>query len=151
MNPKQEIPSHPIILYDGVCGLCNRLNTFVLKRDREDRFRFASLQSDAARTILNRHGIRANDLDTVYVVLNVEQADERLLGRSEAVIFIVSALGGFWRFAAAVFRVVPRFLRDPLYNLVAHNRYRIFGKYDICLMPDAKYAGKFLDVADPGK
>lgn len=144
----QEIPSHPIILYDGVCGLCNRLNRFVLKRDREDRFRFASLQSEVANLILNRHGVSASDLDTVYVALNVEQTEERLLARSEAIIFVFSALGGFWSFAATVFRAVPRFLRDRLYNLVAHNRYRVFGKYDVCLMPDAKYAAKFLDASD---
>ena len=88
---------HPIILYDGVCGLCNRLNQFVLRRDREGIFRFASLQSPLAARILARHGSNPQDLDTVYVVLNHDltkqaQWDERLLPRSEAVIFVLKRL-----------------------------------------------------------
>lgn len=85
--------AHPILLYDGVCGLCNRLVQFVLRRDRAGWFRFASLQSALAGRILARHGADARDLDTVYVVVDYEQADERVLNRSDAVVFILRQLG----------------------------------------------------------
>src|SRR6266536_535345 len=85
--------SGPILLYDGVCGLCNRLVQFILRRDAAGLFRFASLQSGLTERILVRHGADARDLNTVYVVLDHEQTDERLLPRSDAVIFILKNLG----------------------------------------------------------
>src|SRR5712664_1559268 len=84
----------PIILYDGVCGLCNRVNQFVLRHDPEGMFRFASLQSVLAGRILARHGADPRDLDTVYVVVDYELPEEQLLPRSDAVIFILKQLGG---------------------------------------------------------
>ena len=137
--------SNPIVLYDGVCALCNRIVKFLLQRDRRDRLRFASLQSDFAATILKRHGADASDLDTVCVVLNHEQPDERLLARSDAVISLGRELGGIWSLAV-LGKVVPRALRNWLYNLVARNRYRVFGKYDSCMLPEGRYRRKFLDA-----
>ncbi len=96
--------ANPLLLYDGVCGLCNRLVRFVLKRDTAARFRFASLQSDYAARILQRHGLELRDLDTVYVV---ESPGDRPKDRSDAVIFILRELGGFWRVAATVLRIFP--------------------------------------------
>ena len=132
-----------LVLYDGVCGLCNRLIQFLLKRDRHDRFRFAALQSDVASELLKRHGTDAVDLDTVYVVVNYGKPDERLLSRSDAILHLLQRLGGIWAFAA-VGKILPRPLRDALYKLVAATRYRIFGKYDACLMPDERFKHKFL-------
>ena len=132
-----------VVLYDGVCGLCNRLNQFLLKRDRHDRFRFASLQSDVAAQLLQRHGTDAVDLDTVYVVVDYGKPDERLLSRSDAIIHVLQRLGGIWAFAAAG-NVLPKQLRDAFYKVVATNRYRVFGKYDVCLMPEERYKEKFL-------
>ena len=83
---------HPILLYDGVCGLCNRLVQFILRFDPEGVFRFASLQSALAGDILARHGADARDLNTVYVVVNYELPDERLLARSDAVVFVLKQL-----------------------------------------------------------
>jgi predicted DCC family thiol-disulfide oxidoreductase YuxK len=137
--------SNPIVLYDGVCGLCNRLVQFLLKRDRRDRLRFASLQSDFAAGILTRHGANPHDLDTVYVVVNYEEAGERLLARSDAILSLGRSLGGIWSLAV-VGKVLPRFLRDWLYKLVAVNRYRVFGKFDSCMMPEGRYRRKFLDM-----
>ncbi len=139
-----ETFSNPILLYDGICGLCNRLNQFLLKRDENDLLRFASLQSEFATSVLKRNGINAADLDTVYVVVDHGQPGESLLSRSDAIIHVLRQLGGIWR----VFRlgiVVPKRLRDGIYNLVAGNRYRVFGKYESCLMPEEKYRHKFLD------
>ena len=137
--------SNPIVLYDGVCALCNRIVQFLLKRDQHDRLRFASLQSDFAATILKRHGADAHDLDTVCVVINHEQSDERLLARSDAIISLGRQLGGIWSLAV-LGKVLPGALRDWLYNLVARNRYRVFGKYDSCMLPEGRYRRKFLDA-----
>ena len=134
----------PLVLYDGVCGLCNRLNRFVIARDPAGRFRFAALQSSLAREILARHGRDPRDLDTLYLVLSRGRPDERLLRKSDAVLWILRALGGPWR-AAAALRLVPRVLRDLGYDLVARTRYRLFGRYDACPLPDPRHKGRFLD------
>jgi predicted DCC family thiol-disulfide oxidoreductase YuxK len=138
--------AHPILLYDGVCGLCNRLNQFVLRRDLAGMFRFASLQSALAARILARHGADAADLDTVYVVVNPDRPDEHLLARSDAVIFVLKRLGGFWRFMGFLLRLNPRFLRDWGYRIVARNRYRFFGRSETCFLPGPENRGRFLDV-----
>src|ERR1700682_4778136 len=100
--------SNPIVLYDGVCGLCNRLTQFLLKRDRHDRLRFASLQSEFAGAILKRHEKDASDLDTVYVVQDHGEANERLLARSDAIICLGQELGGIWS-AVVLAKALPRF------------------------------------------
>jgi predicted DCC family thiol-disulfide oxidoreductase YuxK len=138
--------SNPIILYDGVCGLCNRLNQFVLKRDRNDRFRFAALQSEFARRVLERHGVNPQVLDTMYLLLNYSQPDERLVARSDAAVRILGELGGAWLALAAVMRSLPRWFQDKAYNLIARNRYQLFGKYQTCQIPNERYRSKFLDL-----
>ena len=136
---------NPILLYDGVCGLCNRSVQFILRRDLRAIFRFAALQSPFAQTILARHGANPADLDTVYLVVNYSQPDEALLARSDAVADVLRRLGGVWRFFGAGFRLVPRPLRDWGYNLVARNRYRIFGHDDTCPLPTPETRSRFLD------
>jgi predicted DCC family thiol-disulfide oxidoreductase YuxK len=141
---------HPILLYDGVCGLCNRLVQFVLRRDPAGVFRFAALQSPLAARILARHGLDAHDLDTLYVVVNAEHADEILLPRSDAVIFMLRRLEGagksFWRMTAFLLQLVPRPVRDWGYGVVARARYRIFGRYDTCPLPTEDTRSRFLDL-----
>ena len=134
----------PIILYDGVCGLCNRLNRFVLARDPAGRFRFAALQSALAGEILARHGRDARDLDTLYLVLGYGRSDERLLRKSDAALWILRALGGPWR-ASAAMRLLPAAVRDLGYDLVARTRYRLFGRYETCPLPDPRHRARFLD------
>lgn len=140
-----ETNSNTLVLYDGVCGLCNGLNQFLLKRDPDDHFRFASLQSEFAASLLKRYDINAVDLDTVYVVADYGQPSQRLLARSDAILHVLGRLRGVWSFCRAGW-VFPKSLRDALYNLVARNRYRVFGKYEVCLMPEEKYRKKFLDL-----
>jgi predicted DCC family thiol-disulfide oxidoreductase YuxK len=137
--------SNPIVLYDGVCGLCNRLNQFLLERDVRDRLRFASLQSEFADSLLKRHGKDPQDLDTVYVVTHHSQPDEELLARSDAILYLLRQLGGIWSVASWA-RILPRWVRDQIYNLVARNRYRVFGKSEVCMMPEPRHRHKFLDV-----
>jgi predicted DCC family thiol-disulfide oxidoreductase YuxK len=137
--------SNPIVLYDGVCGLCNRLVQFLLQRDTNDRFRFASLQSAFANNLLTHHGLDPHDLDTVYVVQDHGQLNERLLARSDAILFMLKQLGGFWK-VAGVGHVLPRSFRDVIYKVVARNRYRVFGKHESCMLPESRHRQKFLDL-----
>ena len=136
----------PIVFYDGVCGLCNRLVQFLLKHDKHDRLRFASLQSEFAAQVLVRHGIDPKDLDTLHVVENFEQNHERVLNRSDAILRAGKELGGLWKLAASLGRLVPRPVRDAFYRFVATNRYRVFGKFDTCMLPEPHHRAKFLDM-----
>ena len=138
--------SHLIVFYDGICGLCNRLVQFLLKRDNHDRLRFASLQSEFASKVLSRHGIDPKDLDTLHVVENYEQSDERVFNRSDAILRASRELGGIWKLAANIGRVVPRAFRNLFYRFVANNRYRVFGKYETCILPEPRHRAKFLDM-----
>jgi predicted DCC family thiol-disulfide oxidoreductase YuxK len=140
-----EATSNPIVLYDGVCGLCNRAVQFLLKRDRHDRLRFASLQSDFAATLLKRHGRDHQDLDTVYAVLNYGEANETLLAKSDAFLLLAKVISGVWSIAR-VARIIPRPIRNWLYDFVARHRYQVFGKYDACMLPDPRYKHKFIEV-----
>ena len=134
----------PIILYDGVCGLCNALVQFLIKRDTRGALRFASLQSDFAARVLGRHGIDAADLDTFHLVENYEQPGERVLSRGDAILRAWRELGGFWKALAAIAQFIPRALRDLLYRFIARYRYRVFGKYDTCMLPDPNQRDRFL-------
>lgn len=136
---------HPIILYDGVCGLCNRFVRLILRRDRNAVFRFASLQSAPAASILARHGANPSALDTVYAVVNYELPDEYLLSRSDAAIFVLKQLPGPWRPVAYILQAVPKFLRDAAYNVTARNRYAIFGRSETCPLPRGEDRSRFLD------
>jgi len=118
---------------------------FILKRDRHDRFRFASLQSDFTREVLTRHGLDPDDLDTVYVIRRHAQPDEKLLGRSDAILYMLEQLGGVWKLMT-VGRILPRVFRDAVYKIVARNRYRVFGKHESCMLPEPKHRAKFVDV-----
>lgn len=136
--------SNPIVFYDGVCGLCNRLVQFLLRRDKNDRLRFASLQSEFAAKVLSRHGADPKDLDTLYVVQDFDEPTERLLLRSDAILYAARTLGSFWKIAG-LGKIIPRPLRDLVYRLVARNRYRVFGKYETCMLPEPRHRNKFLD------
>lgn len=140
-----ESQTKAIVLYDGVCGLCNRAVQFLLKRDRHDRLQFASLQSDVAARVLQRHGMDAKSLDTVYAVLNYGEPDETLLAKGDAFLFFAKSIGGIWS-VARVGRIIPRGVRNWLYDFVARHRYQVFGKSESCMLPDPKQRHKFLEV-----
>jgi predicted DCC family thiol-disulfide oxidoreductase YuxK len=137
--------SNPIVLYDGVCGLCNHLVQFLLKRDKRDLLRFAALQSEFAYQLLTRHGVDSHDLDTVYVVRDHDQPNETLLARSDAILYMLTQLGGIWKLAGIGW-VLPKAFRDTVYKIVARNRYRVFGKHESCVLPDSQHRAKFLDA-----
>ena len=141
----REAETKAIVLYDGVCGLCNRAVQFLLKRDRHDRLQFASLQSDLAAKVLNRHGMNPKGLDTVYAVLNYGEPNETLLAKGDAFLFFAGVIDGVWSVASVV-KVVPRPVRNWLYDFVARHRYQVFGKSESCMLPDPKQRHKFLEV-----
>jgi predicted DCC family thiol-disulfide oxidoreductase YuxK len=142
---RPEPAANPVVLYDGVCALCNRLVTFVLARDRAAVFRFASLQSDYARTTLTRHGRDPGELRTLVLVLDSGRPAERLLDKSDAALLVLSRLGA-WNAPARVVGLLPRGFRDLIYDLVARMRYRTFGRYDVCPIPPSAVRDRFLDL-----
>lgn len=129
----------PVILFDGVCSFCNATVRFLLRRDREGRFLFAPLQSEAGQSLQRMHGLAADALDTMILVQG-----EHAYHRSTAALKIARRLGGPWALLY-VFIVLPAPLRDAAYNLVARNRYRWFGKQDACMVPTEQQRSRFLD------
>ncbi|HUK87596.1 MAG TPA: YndJ family transporter [Terriglobales bacterium] len=145
----QGSEGHPIVLYDGLCGFCNAMVRRTLRRDRDGVFRFAPLQGATGQAILSRHGITlpaagSSDPGTFYLVLDPGAPGERLLARSEAVVFLARRLPGF-SLPAALFRWLPRRLRDALYDLVARHRYRFFGRHESCPLPAPEERARFLE------
>jgi len=125
--------------------LCNRLNRFVLKRDRTEVFRFASLQSQFAKDTLRRFDKDPNDLDTFYVLAEAESGHARLLRRARAGLFVLHELGWPWR-GMTVLGLLPTVLLDFGYDLIANYRYRLFGRYDACPMPEPRHRERFIEV-----
>jgi len=143
-SPAQASAGAHLVLYDGVCGLCSRLLQFLLRRDRRRVFRFASLQSAVGRSIVERSGGNPAELTSFYVVADYETTAARVFARSDAALFVAGALSWPWK-AARWLRVVPRAVRDRAYDLVARNRYRVFGRFDRCLVPSREFRNRFID------
>ena len=130
--------SAPVILFDGVCNLCNGFVQFVIRRDRVGRFRFASLQSAEGQALLTAHGLPApTEPESIVLIEN-----GRAYSHSGAVLRLARHLPG-WRWLTA-FRVVPRPVRDAVYRWVARNRYRWFGRQEACLLPTPELKARFL-------
>lgn len=132
-----------LLLYDGVCGLCDRVVQFVLARDGRDSFRFAPLQGQTAHRVLARHAIDAAELDTFHLVLDVGRPTERVFSRGQGAIVTLRRLPGPWRALGAFLSLFPRALVDAGYRLVARSRYRIWGKAEACVLPSPQQRAKF--------
>ena len=131
---------HPVVLFDGVCNMCNAWVTFVIDRDPRGVFRFASLQSDVAHRLLEGVGrpVPQGDPDSIVVVEGANVYDA-----STAVLRVMQSLNAPWP-ALAVFRLVPRPLRDAIYRWAASHRYEWFGKSETCRVPTPAERGRFL-------
>jgi len=128
-----------VVLFDGYCNLCSGGVVFILKRERGDVFRFASLQSEYAQNLLRDLGIADDAPDSIILV-----EASRVYYRSDAALRIARRLRHLWPLAYA-FIIIPKFIRDPIYDWIARNRYRWFGKRDTCFMPDRNVKHKFKD------
>ncbi|MFT6996495.1 MAG: putative DCC family thiol-disulfide oxidoreductase YuxK [Cryomorphaceae bacterium] len=126
-----------LVLFDGYCNLCNGAVQFIIKRDPKEHFRFSSLSWPPAKSLLQKNP-EFGEVDSILLFENGE-----LFQKSTAALKIAGKLGGLWP-VLKIFFVVPRFLRDPIYDFIARNRYKWFGKKDICMMPDKKVDHLFL-------
>ena len=127
-----------LILFDGVCNLCDSSVQFILLRDKKDRFRFASLQSDYGQNILKQHNLPTEKFNSLALIEN-----GKLYQRSTGALRIARRLKGAWPMLFA-FIIVPPFIRNFVYDFIARNRYRWFGKKEFCMMPRPEWKQKFL-------
>jgi predicted DCC family thiol-disulfide oxidoreductase YuxK len=130
---------HSIILFDGVCNLCNAAVQFVIKQDNKNQFVFASLQSEEGKKILAEHNLPENEMHSFILVENGKVYD-----RSTAALKVIKKMNGLWRFLYG-FIIVPKFIRDGIYNIIAKKRYQWFGRKDECMIPTPELRTKFLD------
>jgi predicted DCC family thiol-disulfide oxidoreductase YuxK len=133
-----------LLLYDGVCGLCDRLVQFVLAHDRAGTFRFAQLQGETGRAIVARAGANPDDLTTFYVVRDYGTPRARTLVKGRAALHVARVLGWPWK-VVALAGVLPTPVLDWGYNLVARYRYRVFGRLDQCAIPRPDQRARFVD------
>ena len=127
-----------VILFDGVCNLCNGTVQFILKRDKQSRFKFASLQGEFGQRTLTRFGLEETNPNS-FVLLE----GEKIYTHSRGALRIFLHLGGIWKMLYA-FIIVPRFIRDAVYNFIARNRYKWFGKRSICYLPTVNIKDRFI-------
>jgi predicted DCC family thiol-disulfide oxidoreductase YuxK len=129
----------PLIVFDGICHLCTGFVHFVIRHDRAALFQFLPAQSPRGEALYARLGLKAGDWDSNLLVL-----DGRVYTELDAFVEIARRFGGFWR-AMPILYTIPRVLRDWLYNHIARNRYRWFGKRDLCYLPTPELAARFLE------
>lgn len=123
-----------------MCNLCNASVQWILRRDHKGVFRFAALQSETGQALLKKFGLSPENFDTVVLV-----EGESIFTRSDAALGIVQRIGGLWS-VLAIFKLMPRPLRNAVYDWVAQNRYRWFGRQEACMLPSPEWEGRFLDA-----
>ena len=128
-----------IILFDGVCNLCNGFVQFVIKYDKKDTFRFAALQSEIGQEILEQTGLSNQNIDSVVLY----EPEIGFLIKSNAALEILKNLGGIF-YLSIIFKIFPRFIRDAIYDFIARNRYKWLGKKETCMIPTPALKAKFL-------
>ena len=132
--------STAVILFDGVCNLCSASVRFVVERDRSAYFKLAALQSEPGKRLLEEHGVKPGTGDPASIIV-VE--DGKVYQRSTAALHIARRLDGVWKLGWA-FIIVPRFVRDAVYDFIAKRRYRWFGKQDACMVPTPELRARFV-------
>jgi len=133
------LSNNAVVLFDGVCNLCNGAVQFIIARDRKRRYRFASLQSDAGQTLMREAGLSPEEINTVVLI-----DGGKAYTHSTAILRISRHMGWFWPLAQ-VFYIVPKAVRDAVYNWIARNRYRWFGRREACMVPTPELKSLFLD------
>lgn len=127
-----------IILFDGICNFCNSSVNFIMERDTKNRFKFASLQSETGKDLLNHFGLDSKDLKTIILIEN-----GKYYSKTTAALRITKQLKGFWKLFY-IFIIIPSFIRNIAYNIIAKYRYVWFGKRDACRIPTQEEKEKFL-------
>ncbi|REE81657.1 putative DCC family thiol-disulfide oxidoreductase YuxK [Lutibacter oceani] len=135
-----NIKNESIILFDGVCNLCNASVNFIIKHDKKAHFKFASLQSDAAKEILLQYNSKKIKLDSIILI-----EEEAIYEKSTAALKISRKLTGGFKLLY-IFIIIPKFIRDWVYNYIAKNRYKWFGKKESCMIPSLEMKDRFLDL-----
>ena len=130
--------THPILLFDGVCNLCNSSVQFVIKRDPKSKFRFAALQSEEGKQLLEYYNLPVEDIFSVILI-----EGEKVYTRSTAALRMLKHLGGGWSLFY-FFIIIPRPIRDIVYKFIARNRYKWFGQKDSCMIPTPELQNRFL-------
>lgn len=130
---------YPIILFDGVCNLCNGSVLFIIRRDPKARFRFASLQSTYGENFLKHNSLSTEEYDSIVLI-----EGGRFYTQSTAALRIAKRLNGAWPLLYAGI-IIPKFIRDAMYNVIAKNRYRWFGKKDACMIPTPALRSRFME------
>jgi len=133
-----EQANHPVIIFDGVCNLCNGSVQFVIRRDKQRRFRFASLQSDYGQQVLAAHQLPTHTFNSFLLLDN-----GKLYTKSTAALRVFKHLKGIWPLFYGLI-IIPRFIRDGVYNWIARNRYKWFGKQEACMIPTPELRQLFL-------
>jgi predicted DCC family thiol-disulfide oxidoreductase YuxK len=128
----------PVIYFDGVCNLCTGTVQFVLKKDKRKIFRFASLQGEGGKKMLNAHKLPAQHYQTFIL-----EEGGKIFTRSTAALRVFKLLGGAWSLLY-VFMIIPAFIRDAVYNFISNNRYRWFGKKEECWLPAPEWENRFI-------
>ena len=136
-------PAGAVIVFDGVCVLCNGWVGFLLRHDHVGRYRYAAMQTDAGRALLSAHGLDPEDPASFLLVEHDVGALPRISTDSDAIRRVLAGLGGAWR-SAHVIALVPRRIRDVAYRWLARNRYRWFGRHDACSIPAPGHRSRFL-------
>lgn len=131
-------PSSPILLFDGVCNLCNGVVQFVIKKDKKGLIKFASMQGEPGNQLLAKYQLPADAFNSFVFI-----CDNRMYQKSTAALKLCTHLKGGWPICY-VFMIVPVFIRDAVYNLIARNRYKWFGKTAACYLPTPELQSKFL-------
>jgi predicted DCC family thiol-disulfide oxidoreductase YuxK len=137
------MPDGPVLLYDGVCGFCDGAVQFILRHDRRGTLRFATLQGDFARGVIDRHP-ELDGVDSLVLVERDASGVEQVHVRSNGALRVAGYLGGAWHLAR-VTAIVPRFIRDAVYDGFARIRYRVFGRHDSCPIPSPEQRARFVD------
>jgi predicted DCC family thiol-disulfide oxidoreductase YuxK len=135
---KKNHANYELILFDGVCNFCNASINFVIDHDPKSHFKFAPLQSEIGQDILSKFNKNKKDFDSIILL-----KDNQLYQKSEAALEITKHLSGFWKYVS-IFRILPPFFLNFFYDIIAKNRYRIFGKADSCRMPTPELRERFL-------
>lgn len=131
------------ILFDGVCNFCNASINFIIDRDSKGIFKFAALQSEIGQELLNKFGLKTSDSESRTFESIVAIEGDKVYQKSDAALEIARRMDGIWKISY-VFKVIPAFFRNPIYDLVARNRYRIFGRTDACRIPTPELKARFL-------